>query len=121
MLGASGAKQRTAVLATLVIGLTACGDNDGDDTTAREPANGSCAVERRGRSIGSLCGKNEEPGFRPGALPGATPRSRETVTGVNAFVDGDAACAPADARRLRSEGFISFTVQPIRGPRRRPG
>ena len=25
--------------------------------------------------------------------------------------------APADARRLRSEGFISFTVQPIRGPR----
>jgi hypothetical protein len=25
--------------------------------------------------------------------------------------------APADMRRLRSEGFISFTSQPIRGPR----
>ena len=29
--------------------------------------------------------------------------------------------APADARRLRSEGFISFTVEPIRGPRETAG
>jgi hypothetical protein len=60
--------------------------------------------------------KDEEPGFRPGALPGAAPRSGATITGVKAFVE-DMHLAPADARRLRSEGFISFTVQPIRGPR----
>jgi hypothetical protein len=63
-----------------------------------------------------LMRKNEEPGFRPGARPGQVPRSRETITGVNAFVK-DLHLAPADARRLRSEGFISFTAQPIRGPR----
>ena len=119
MLGAAGAKQRTAVLATLVIGLTACGDNDGDDTTAREPANGSTRssapdVDR------FLMRKNEEPGFRPGALPGATPRSRETITGINAFVT-EMQLAPADERRLRNEGFISFTAQPIRGPRETAG
>jgi hypothetical protein len=60
--------------------------------------------------------KDEEPGFRPGASPGATPRSGETITGIKAFVK-DMRLAPADARRLRSEGFISFTVEPIRGPR----
>ena len=43
------------------------------------------------------------------------PRSRETITGVQAFVN-DMHLTPADARRLRREGFISFTVQPIRGP-----
>jgi hypothetical protein len=58
--------------------------------------------------------KGEEPGFRPGAAPGAVPRSRATITGVEAFVK-DMRLAPADARRLRSEGFISFTVEPIRG------
>ena len=63
--------------------------------------------------------KDEEPGFRPGAAPGAMPRSRETITGVEAFA-AEMRLTPADARRLRSEGFISFTVQPIRGPRARP-
>jgi hypothetical protein len=43
------------------------------------------------------------------------PRSRETITGVEAFVK-EMRLAPADARRLRSEGFITFTVEPIRGP-----
>ncbi len=60
--------------------------------------------------------KDEEPGFRPGARPEAAPRSGGTITGVKAFVK-DMHLAPADARRLRSEGFISFTSQPIRGPR----
>ena len=48
MLGASGAKQRTAVLATLVMGLTACGDNDGDNTTGVNRRTGA-TVERPGR------------------------------------------------------------------------
>ena len=63
-----------------------------------------------------LMRKDEEPGFRPGALPGAFPRSRATITGVDAFVK-EMRLTPADARRLRSEGFIAFTVGPIRGPR----
>jgi hypothetical protein len=55
---------------------------------------------------------DEEPGFRPGACPGAVPRSRGTIKGVKALVK-DMRLAPADARRPRSEG----TFQPIRGPR----
>jgi hypothetical protein len=63
-----------------------------------------------------LMRNDEEPGFHPGALAGAMPRSRATITGVDAFVK-EMHLAPADARRLRTEGFISFTVEPIRGPR----
>ncbi len=63
-----------------------------------------------------LMRNDEEPGFRPEAAPGATPSSRETITGVKAFAT-EMHLTPADARRLRREGFISFTVQPIRGPR----
>jgi hypothetical protein len=48
------------------------------------------------------------------------PQSGGTITGVNAFVK-DMHLAPADARRLRSEGFISFTSAPIRGPRETAG
>jgi hypothetical protein len=62
-----------------------------------------------------LMRKGEEPGFRPGAAPGASPQSGETITGVDAFVQ-EMGLAPADAERLRGEGFISFTVAPIRGP-----
>jgi len=58
----------------------------------------------------------EEPGFRPGALPGAEPRSRQTLTGVDAYAK-DMNLTPADAQRLHSEGFISFAAGPIRGPR----
>jgi hypothetical protein len=43
------------------------------------------------------------------------PGSRDTITGVKAYVE-DMRLGPADERRLRSEGFISFTVTPIRGP-----
>ncbi len=60
--------------------------------------------------------KDEEPGFRPGAASRSEPRTRETITGVKAFAK-DMHLTPDDARRLRSEGFISFMAQPIRGPR----
>ena len=43
------------------------------------------------------------------------PASGGTVTGVRAFVK-EMRLPPADARRLRSEGFISFAFEPIRGP-----
>jgi hypothetical protein len=111
----SAAKIWAAALATLVIGLAACGGDDGDETTADEAANGNAGTGAPDLDR-FLMRKDEEPGFRRGALPGAEPRSGGTITGVKAYVK-DMHLAPADARRLRSEGFISFTVQPIRGPR----
>jgi hypothetical protein len=110
-----GAKLGSVALATLVIGLAACGGDDGDEPTAPEAANGNARAGAQDLDR-FLMRKGEEPGFRPGARPGAFPRSRETITGVKAFVE-DSRLTQADARRLRSEGFISFTVQPIRGPR----
>ena len=114
-MGIAGAKLGAAALATLVIGLAACGGDDGDETTAHEAANG----EARSAAVNLnryLMRNDEEPGFRPEARPGATPSSRETITGVKAFAT-EMHLTPADARRLRREGFISFTAQPIRGPR----
>jgi hypothetical protein len=115
MWSAAGAKYVVVALATVVIGIAACGDDGKDETAARQAANGN-ARSGAGGLDRFLMRNGEEPGFRQGALPEAVPRSRETITGVNAFVK-DMHLAPADARRLRSEGFISFTVQPIRGPR----
>jgi len=114
-----GAKPGAVALAALVIGLAACGGNDGGETTAQEAANGNA------RSAASdldrfLLRKGEEPGFRRGAGPDQVPQSGGTITGVNAYVR-DMHLAPADARRLRSEGFISFTSAPIRGPRETAG
>ena len=93
-------------------GLAACGDGEdgGDETVdAARPRSSAPDLNR------FLMRKGEEPGFSPGAAPGARPRSRETITGLQAFVK-DMRLTPSDERRLRSEGFISFTVEPIRGP-----
>jgi hypothetical protein len=115
MRGTVRAKFGAVALATLAIGIAACGDDDGDETTAQEAANGNAQTGAQDLDR-FLMRKDEEPGFRPGAAPGAMPRSGGTITGVEAFVK-DMPLAPADARRLRSEGFISYTFQPIRGPR----
>ena len=83
-------------------------------------------------SIGSLCARTRSPASVPGALPGATPRSRETVTGINAFVT-EMQLTPADARRLRDESLSHSPSsrsaargdgqgnerRPVRNPRRR--
>lgn len=111
----SGAKIWAMAVATLAIGMAACGDDDGDDTTAPEASKDKARPAARDLDR-FLMRNGEEPGFRQGAAPDALPRSRETITGVKAFVKEEG-LGPADARRLRSEGFISFTVQPIRGPR----
>ena len=102
-------------LVTLAIGLAACGGDDGDDPAAPAAANGNARAGVQDLEQ-FLMRKDEEPGFRPGARPDQEPQSRGTITGVEAFVN-DMHLAPADARRLRSEGFISFMSQPIRGPR----
>ena len=111
---ASGARPWAAALAALAIGLGACGgDGDGAAAPGAASAEPSPSAENLSRF---LMQKDEEPGFRPGAAPGASPRSGETITGVDAFVQ-EMGLAPADAERLRREGFVSFTVAPIRGPR----
>jgi hypothetical protein len=123
--GVSGIRRRAGTqlgavaLAALVIGLAACGGDDGDENTAQAAANGT---PRSGDWDPDrfLMQDGEEPGFRQGAAPGATPSSGETITGVRAFVE-EMQLPPADARRLRDEGFISFAVQPIRGPRETAG
>jgi hypothetical protein len=98
----------------LAIGLGACGADD-DESTAPEAANRNARAAAQDLDR-FLMRKDEEPGFRPGARPGQTPQSRDTITGVEAFAK-EMHLAPADARRLRSEGFIAFMAQPIRGPR----
>jgi hypothetical protein len=114
MSGPLRAKLGVLTLVTLAIGLGACGGDDGDESTAAEAANGNARAGAQDLDR-FLMRKDEEPGFRPGARPDQAPRSRGTITGVNAFVN-DMHLAPTDARRLRSEGFISFMSQPIRGP-----
>jgi hypothetical protein len=102
-------------LATLVIGITACGDDGVNKPTAPEAANATPRADAQ--DLGRyLMRSDEEPGFRPGAAPGATPRERETITGVKALAN-EWDLPAADERRLSREGFISFTSQPIRGPR----
>lgn len=99
----------------LVLGVGACGDDDDGESVASQAPAASKAPAVAADVTPFLMRKGEEPGFRPGALPGATPEARETITGVKAFVK-EMDLTPADARRLRSEGFLSFTAQPIRGP-----
>jgi hypothetical protein len=115
MRGSSGAKLGAVALATFVIGLAACGDDDDDEPTAQEAANGNAQTGAQDLDR-FLMRKDDEPGFRPGAAPGAVPRSGGTITGVEAFVE-DLHLTQADGQRLRSEGFIAYTFQPIRGPR----
>jgi hypothetical protein len=104
-----------SLLVALVLLGPACGDDGNDETTAQEAANGSPRSGARDLDR-FLMREGEEPGFRRGALPGALPESGGTITGVKAYVE-DMHLAPADARRLRSEGFISYSFEPIRGPR----
>jgi hypothetical protein len=81
----------------------ACGGDD--KTTAPEAANGSGAPDLDQ----FLMRAGEEPGFRPVGRA-------DTLKGVTAFAE-DLRLTQADARRLRGEGFISFVVKRIRGPR----
>jgi hypothetical protein len=109
------AKLGVVALVTLAIGLAACGGDDGDESTAHEAANGDARTAAPDLDR-FLMRKDEEPGFRRGAAPGAEPASGGTITGVTAFVE-EMHLAPVDARRLRSEGFTSYAFEPIRGPR----
>jgi hypothetical protein len=93
--------------AFVVLGACGGGDDDGDGDLAvaeqTAPESGTQDLDQ------FLMRNDEEPGFRRVEQP-------RTLTGVEAFVN-DLAYTQDDAQRLRSEGFISFTMQPIRGPR----
>jgi predicted small secreted protein len=98
----------------LALLLSACGDDEGDGgdvTDAERSAEKAAKSEQPSKTelTRFLMRTDEEPGFRPVGQP-------RTDTGVEAFVKGGG-LTQADARRLRSEGFIAFTFQPIRGPR----
>src|SRR5688572_11873839 len=109
-----GAGLGVVAFATLVIGIAACGNDDDDRPARPEAAKATPRVDAR--ELGRyLMRRDEEPGFRRGPAPGAMPRERETVTGVEAFTR-EMRLPPADARRLTSDGFLAFTSQPIRGP-----
>ena len=97
-----------------MIGIEACGNGGDDRPTAPEAANATPQADAQ--DLGRyLMRRGEEPGFRPGAAPGAMPRERGTITGVKALVS-EWHLPAADERRLSSEGFLSLTFQPIRGP-----
>jgi hypothetical protein len=104
-----------ALLVGLALAASACGDS-ADDADSAEAGTGPKAATAASVDLAPMLMRaDEEPGFRPGALPGAMPRSRETFTGVDAFAE-EMGMPPGEVRRLRSEGFVSFTVGPIRGP-----
>ena len=108
------------VLVGLVLAASACGDSADDAGSAPAGTKPKAATAAGVDLTPMLMRADEEPGFRPGALPDAMPRSRETFTGVNAFAQ-EMRLPPAEVRRLRSEGFVAFTVGPIRGPRNTAG
>lgn len=115
MSGTTGVRLGAIALAALVTGLAGCGGSDSGNSTA--PVATTTTARSGAVELDQfLMRTDEEPGFRLGAAPGATPRSRTTITGVDAFVK-EYQLAPADEQRLRSEGFISYTATPIRGPR----
>ena len=108
------AKLAVVAMATALIGLAACGGDDGDESTAQVASNGTAGSGAPDLDRFLMRG-GEEPGFRRGAAPGAEPGPGGSITGVRAFA-AEMHLPPADARRLRNEGFISFASQPIRGP-----
>jgi hypothetical protein len=105
----------TVALTVAALGLAACGGDDGDETTAQGAAkeNAQSASPDLDRF---LMRNGEEPGFRQGAAPGAMPAERVSISGVEAFA-AEMQLTPADTQRLARTGFVSWTVQPIRGPR----
>ena len=86
------------------------------------PAAANATARAEAHDLGRfLMRRDEEPGFRSGArVPERCLGTREPSPGVKALVK-ELHLTPADARRLRSEGFISLTVPADPRTRARPG
>jgi hypothetical protein len=101
----SGAKLGVLALATLAIGLAACGGGD-DETSAKD----AVAADVQRATVGVerfLLARDEEPGYQPGGPV-------EKLSSAEEY----AARGPrpqAEARRLRDEGFVSFARRPLEG------
>jgi hypothetical protein len=104
----------TVLLVVSVLGIAACGDDNGDEggTTAPdvEATSTTAADSNEAQSAEVnlerfLLQDGEEPGFKRIAAP-------RTEPGVEAFVQGGDV-PDAAAQRLRRAGFISFTFQPM--------
>lgn len=116
----TGKQAVAAVLVGLALATSACGDS-ADDSGSATAGTGTKVATAPGIDLTPLLMRaHEEPGFRPGAHPDSAFQSRETFVGVEAFAE-DMGLPPAEVDRLRDEGFISFTVNPIRGPRNTAG
>jgi len=92
----------TVLLIVSLLGVAACGDDDGDGATAAgsdEPKPAKVNVER------FLMQAGEMPGFEPVEEP-------RTDQGVQSLAGGFSA---DELERLRRAGFISITFQPLSG------
>ena len=96
----------TASLALLGAG---CGDDDAEKAANTSQSKTSPLQAAESQLTPFLMRDGEEPGFRRVSKP-------RVLTGVDAFVS-DLRLTPADARRLRRDGHISFMAQEITGPR----
>ncbi len=100
-----GAKLGVLILATLAIGLAACGGADD-----KPSANGAVAADVHKAKAGVerfLLARGEEPGYEPSG-------DVEKLSSAEEY----AARGPrpqAEARRLRDEGFVSFVRRPLEG------
>ena len=104
----------TVLLTVSLLGIAACGDDNGDEggtaapdvePTATTAAESDEAQPAKVNLERFLLRDGEEPGFKRIAAP-------RTDTGVEAFVQGGD--VPDDeAQRLRRAGFIAFTFQPV--------
>ena len=121
MTAMTGSSKAVAVaFVGLALAASACGDSADDADRAAAGSGPKVATAPSVDLTPTLMRADEEPGFRPGAHPDSPLQARETFTGVDAF-GASMGLPPAEVQRLRSEGFISFTVAPIRGPRNSAG
>lgn len=94
----------TVLLTLCLLGITSCGDDDGDD--GGTSAAGSDEAQTKKVDVERfLIRAGEEPGFEPMGEP-------RTDRGVQALAGG---FASEDVERLRRGGFISITFQPLTG------
>jgi hypothetical protein len=114
MWGITGTRLQVLALIGIMIASGACGGSSGHARSLKTPS--AKDSSSGGIDLGRfLMQRNEEPGFSQGAAPGATPRTRQTITGLSAFA-ASLNLPTADEQRLGHEGFVSFTVSPIRAP-----
>jgi hypothetical protein len=106
-------RRRGALVVAAALALAGAGCGDDDDSSKARATPTTASSQQTGLEK-FLLKDGEEPGFERGAQSDARPSALQTLTGVDAFAT-EMRLSPQDKARLQSEGFISFTVAPIRG------